>query len=633
MMVETYLRRGQRSLERMMLDPKVRAAAAVTAYGTGGFLLSGVSLGGLPQPLAAGLISAGTGWRTLVMSLGAMLGYPTFWGMEGRQGIVWAAAVGMLALLLGKREETKEQPLMIPAIAAFLTGVTGLVFVWILGEETSAQVFFLRIALAFAAGVLFTQAAREQDAVTGWLVGAVAVLALARVSPFPWLGLGYVAAGVISVRGSFPGAALAGVGLDLAQVTRLPMTAVLCAACLVRMIPFDKRWQHYASAAFACGAVMAACGIWDITPLPGLALGGAIGALLPPGPGFVPRRGDTGAAQVRLEMGAAVMGAAGQLFLEMEPASVDTEAIFFRARERACGSCSARKSCREREGLNASLLQEPSDAMCRKSGRLQAELFRARDQLRYLQRDRQRQGEYREALRQQYRFMESYLHQLADQLPRSGKGPRPQFRVEAAARSRGKERANGDCCLAFPGPGCRYYLLLCDGMGTGLGAAQEGTTAAKQLRQLLGAGFPPEHALRTINSLLVLQGKGGAVTVDLAEVRLDTGLAAVYKWGAAPSWILRRAGPEKIGTASPPPGFALEGTRESVEKLSLCRGEPLILLSDGVDGEDVLHRLSMTPDAPPGELAADILEKSRESAEDDATIAVVRLRPISLGTS
>ena len=69
-----------------------------------------------------------------------------------------------------------------------------------------------------------------------------------------------------------------------------------------------------------------------------------------------------------------------------------------------------------------------------------------------------------------------------------------EFRVEAAARSRGKEKANGDQCLAFAGPGCSYFLLLCDGMGTGLGAAQEGQSAAGLLQQMLLSGFPPEHS-------------------------------------------------------------------------------------------------------------------------------------------
>ena len=38
---------------------------------------------------------------------------------------------------------------------------------------------------------------------------------------------------------------------------------------------------------------------------------------------------------------------------------------------------------------------------------------------------------------------------------------------------------------------------------------------------------------------------------------LDTGHATLYKWGAAPSWLLRRGSAEKIGTATPPPGISV----------------------------------------------------------------------------
>ena len=328
-----------------------------------------------------------------------------------------------------------------------------------------------------------------------------------------------------------------------------------------------------------------------------------------------------------------MMAQVGDLLQEQSLASVDREAVFSRAVEKACGNCPSHKNCRERQALESVMLQQPEKASCRETARLRWGLGQGKEQLRSLIRERQRLGEYRYALIQQYRFLESYLHRLADSLPRSGGGQQAAFRVEAAARSRGKERVNGDRCMAFPGPGCRYYLLLCDGMGTGLGAAAEGDAAAKIIRRLLEAGFPSDHALRSVNSLLVLQGNSGAVTIDLAEIHLDTGLAVMYKWGAAPSWVLHRSSAEKIGTASPPPGIAVNGTREIAVKLSLCRGEPLILLSDGVDGEDVLHRLDVTPDAPPGELAANILEKSLETAEDDITAAVIRLYPIGLVTS
>lgn len=629
--METYLRHGRRQLQRLMLNPGFRNGAVIAAYGGGGFLLSAASLSGYAQPLAMGCICALSGWQALVMAMGAMLGYPTFWGGAGLQGIVWAAAGLLMALLLGKRKELEEQPLLLPAVSAVLVAVTGLCFRLFLEEDTPFLIYILRTALAAGATGLFARAQQKRDAFTEWILGGAAVLALAQVMPIPYLGFGYVAAGVLAMGSAFPGAALAGLGLDLAQVTKVPMTAVMCLAYFVRMIPFERRWVRYLSPGAACIVTMGVCGLWDLAPLPGLFLGGALGYLLPPRPEVVHRRGETGIAQVRLELGAEMLAQIQQLFLETQPSPIDRQALLDKARSRACTGCSARKSCAESEKLSVSLLEHPLDAPCRKSGRLIPELRRAQEQLRYLTADHQRREEYRWAMVQQYQFLAEYLRGLSDQLPRRGDRKVASYRIEVGARSAAREKANGDRCLAFSGAGCRYFVLLCDGMGTGVGAADEGHTAAELLRQMLSAGFPPEHALRTLNSILALRGRAGAVTVDLAEVRLDTGQAAVYKWGAAPSYILRRTGAEKIGTATPPPGISVTRTKETVEKLSLCRGEALILLSDGVEVGETLRREGMAPDAPPGEIAAKLLQSS-SGQEDDATVAVIRLRPGSLAT-
>lgn len=508
--METYLRRGRRTCQRLLLNPKIRTGGVVLLCGGSGFLLSAASLGNYPQPLAMGLILAMSGWHAAVMSLGAMLGYWVFWGIAGLQGLVWSASGGLLALLLA-RHIPEEQPLIFPAISAFLTALTGLLFQLVLRDTVPVPVYFLRIVLAAGAGLLFPVALRRRTAVTDWLVGGVAVL-----------------------------------------------------------------------------------------------------------------------AQVRLELGAEVLGVTQQLFLETAPPPVDASAVLQKVRQRACGSCSARNSCPQQSSLDISLLQNPLEAQCRKSGRLIPELRRGQEQLKLLKADSARQSEYRAAMVQQYQFLGDFLRGLADDLPRRGQRPRAWFRAEAAARSRSKELANGDRCLAFPGPECRYYVLLCDGMGTGLGAAQEGQSAGSLLRQMLTAGFPAAHALRTLNSILALRGSAGAVTVDLAELYLDTGHATLYKWGAAPSWLLRRGSAEKIGTATPPPGISVTESRETVEKLSLRRGEALVLLSDGVDGEGISRRSDLTPDMPPGELAAKILEYGRGKQMDDATAAVIRLRPTSL---
>jgi len=338
-------------------------------------------------------------------------------------------------------------------------------------------------------------------------------------------------------------------------------------------------------------------------------------------------------AQVRLELGAQVLETTQRLILEMEKPPVDREALLEKARKRACTGCSARKSCEQWQQFSPVLLYNPLEADCRKQGRLIPELRRAQEQLRLLQADRKRQQEYRAALVQQYGFLSMFLRTLADRLPRRAEYPRVEFRIEISARSRGKEQANGDRCYAFSGTECRYFVLLCDGMGTGLGAAQEGSSAGKLLRQMLTSGFPPEQALDTVNSLLALRGSAGAVTVDLAEISLESGIVSIYKWGAAPSWILHRRGTEKIGTATPPPGISLEPGQMTVEKLSLRRGEVLVLVSDGVNGEEVRRLTDLSPDAPLRGLAAKILECGCRDGEDDATAALIRLRPANLPTS
>ena len=618
--METCILRGQRRIHKWALDPRVQAVLRVTAYGGGGFLLSAAPLSGAAQPLAMGLILAMTGWRAVVMALGAMAGYRLFWGSAGLQGMVWAAEGCLLALLLGKRKSAAELPLLLPALSGVITAVTGLCFLFF-QPGTAFPLFLLRVAAAPVSAWFFRRSLLRRENLTDWIWVGIGVLSLARLGP-----LGYAAAGVFSLWASFPAAALAGLGLELARVTAAPMSVVVCAAWFGRMIPFQDRRLRCLVPFTACMAVMGICGIWDPATLPGFLLGGVIGCALPPRVDSIHRRGETGVAQVRLELAAGVMAQTQRLLIEVPLEPIDEGALLNRAINRACGNCPSKDSCIERAALSLEHLYQPLSFACRRPWEIQGELLRAQERLRDLKADRQRQKEYRRAMVQQYQFLSVYLQQLSDQLPRRGERLRGYYRLEVSARSRGKERSCGDRCLAFPGAGCRYYVLLCDGMGTGLGAAQEGQSAGELLRQMLSAGFPPEHAFRSVNSILALRGQAGAVTLDLAEIRLDSGRISLYKWGAAPSWLLTAAEVKKIGTATPPPGISIGEARESVVRLSLRRGEMLILVSDGAEIGEVLRRRKDGP-LPPGELAEWLLEECKAGGEDDATVAVLRLHP------
>lgn len=630
-----YVRRWQRVLRRWMLDPKLHALAQAAGYTLAGFLLSAASLGHYPQPLVLGLVAALSGWPAVLLAVGGTAGYALFWGAAGTQCVVWLALGLIGAILLGGRLVTRDTPLLMPALCGLITAGAGLAFQIWLGDTTPVFMYILRIGLSVLSCALFSVAMHRRDPVVDWAVGGLFVLALAQIMPIPYLGFGYIAAGALSVAGAFPAAALAGLALDLAQITRVPMTAALCLAYFIRMVPGLPKWALYTAPAAVYLVVMALCGVWDLTPAPGLLLGG-IGAMLLPGkPGLSHRRGETGFAQVRLEMASTVLSQSEHLLMDIDEHPIDEEALIIRAVDRACGSCPCRKTCKEKPAdMPTSLLHKPlgngADLPhhCRKAGRLLQELRRSQEQLRAIRADRDRQQEYRAAVVQQYHFLSEYLQDLSDVLAQRTNPPKQIYQPEIVACSSSRNGANGDRCLWFAGVECRYYLLLCDGMGTGLEAARDGKTAAAMLKKLLSAGYPPEYALRSVNSLCALQGRGGAVTIDLVELQLDTGKAAVYKWGAAPSFLVSRGEAIKIGTATPPPGLSVTDGRETVERLSLRRGELLVLQSDGAGGEDALRKALEEADLPPGELAARILDCSRGEETDDATVAVVRLNSL-----
>ena len=639
--IQTYVRRGQRLLRQWALNPRLRVVAETAGFALAGMLFSAASLRNQPLPLTLCLLCVCEGWQAVMVSLGGCVGYLLFWSDAGLQGLLWMLQGLLAALLLGKRRLVRELPLLMSAVAALIISGSGVIFQIWMADTTSIPMYLLRIALGAGVTRLYALVVQREHPAADWLACGTVVLALAQVVPIPYLGFGFLAAGVFCVVGSFPTAALAGMALDLAQVTPIPMTAVLCLAYLVKLLPRASKWLPAAALGAACLGTMAVCNLWDFTPLSGLVLGGLIGLFLPRKGTPVHRRGETGVVQVRLELASGVLAQTEQLLLESPETPIDEQALLDRAMDRACSGCPCRKGCKDATALkqlSAELLhhalihREELPVACRKSGRVLLELQRSQEMLRGLRANRDRMRECRWAVIQQYQFLSEYLRELSDRLARKAEHTVPRYQPEIAALSVGRDIADGDRCQWFAGVDCRYYALLCDGMGTGLGAAQESRDAVTLLRRMLTAGYPPEYALRSLNSLCALRGRAGVVTADLAELQLDTGRAILYKWGAAPSWLLGKDTAQKIGTAGPPPGLSVTDGRETVERLSLRRGETLVLVSDGVDGEVIQRRAWDAGDQSPGELAASILKLGRGEGSDDATAVVIRLSPEALST-
>ena len=640
--IRSYVHQGRRLLYKLQTEPRVHTAVQIALHLLTGFFLSAASLRGRPQTFALGLVCASSGWPTALIALGSCLGYLVFWGSAGLQGILWISAGLGLSLLANLSAAGQTKPLLIPLGASLIAAASGLLFQIRFGDTTPTLLYFLRIALAGASARQFILREKSADPIVKWLCWGVATLALAQVAPVRWLNLGMILAGALCVTGAFPAAGLAGLALDLAQVTPVPMTAVVCLSYFMRFIPRLSPWVVYCAPGALYVMVMGLCNLWDLNPVLGLCLGGILSIRVSGQNKVFHRRGETGIAQVRLEMAAGVLAQSQLLLMDATLDPIDEEALVHKAVQSACGGCPARKSCKSRaalEEMSPELLHRPLldgqdlPVPCRKEGRLLQELHRSQEQLRAIRGDRRRQGEYRSAVIQQYRFLSEFLQDLSDGLGRRIPATLPRYAPEVVFHANRKESDNGDRCQCFAGTGCKYYVLLCDGMGTGIGAVQEGKNALQLLKKLLLAGFPAEYALRSLNSLCALRGMAGAATVDMAELQLDTGKVMLYKWGAAPSYLLCGDSAEKIGTAGPPPGLSVTECREKVERLSLRRGEILVLLSDGVGGEDALQGRLSDEELPLRELAAKILSRGGADAGDDATVAVIRLSPESTMTS
>lgn len=640
MLLGTYIRRWRRILRRIAAESELRTPLQMIGYFLLGLCLSAASLGNYAQPFCIALLCAGLpGWLPMSYAIGGALGYWIFWDVAGLQGMVWIAASLPVCVLLGQRKISRQMPFLLPSLAALITAACGVIFQTWRGDDTSIAMYLLRIALAFGATWLVLLARQKRETAADWISMGILVLALAQIAPLSFLNLGILAGAMLISAMPLPAVAIAGLALDLAQITPVPMTAVLCLAALLRLLPKLPRGWNSAAPVLVYLAVMSLCGQMDLLPLPALFLGGVISTVVPKQPHLTHRRGETGFAQVRLEMVAEVLAQSEQLLIEAEDHPIDEAALIEKAADRACGTCPCRKNCKDLEAakkLPEALLHRPLINVddvpvdCKKRGRLMLELRRGQDQYRILKADRDRQQEYRSAVIQQYRFLSEYLQELSDKLPRRGSETQPKFQPEIAVCSSGKELANGDRCLWFAGPECRYYLLICDGMGTGMGAAEEAKTAGNILRRLLMAGYPAAYALRSVNSLCTLRGRAGAVTLDLAEIRLDTGKVSLYKWGAALSWLLLPTAVERIGSFSPPPGLSVTDVRETVDTLSLRRGETLVMASDGVETPVTVEDLPGLLRESAGSLAAKILETGGRAAMDDATVAVLRLNPLHM---
>lgn len=198
-----------------------------------------------------------------------------------------------------------------------------------------------------------------------------------------------------------------------------------------------------------------------------------------------------------------------------------------------------------------------------------------------------------------------------------------------AGRKKQGQSVSGDACGWFKDDRGRLYLLLCDGMGSGQEARRESDLCLRLLEKFLRAGVRPQNALKTLDQALCLRGEetGGFSTVDLLELDLYSGQGALYKLGAAPSYLRRGGSVKCLSGRALPAGLTGGPAGPDLQTFQLDPGDCLVMLTDGVaEGEDQWLRdalLDFDGDSPAA--LAEALVAHDNGGGDDKTALVLRV--------
>ena len=331
-------------------------------------------------------------------------------------------------------------------------------------------------------------------------------------------------------------------------------------------------------------------------------------------------------------------------------------AVFHRSAQQVCRSCSLCSHCWEQNyHATFTALNDATPVMLQR-GQAQGEDFPAyftsrclhfsafltavnQELTAYLlrQQTRSQLQQSQAAVQQQYvgfsELLDSAAHSVETFSHKSSAKPPMAYQIGTGLFPRSGESISGDSFSAFETPEHQLFLLLSDGMGSGEDARKASSGAVHLLQQFLQSGIEPEPALKTLNSALAVHGQAGFTTMDLLQLDLCTGEGALYKYGAAPSYLRRGGQVTRIAGHSLPVG--LEHWQRIPDRTPLhLEGECWLLLqSDGIadPGDDhwLMDLLAEFSGRAPQGLIGPMLSACRQhrGQEDDGCLLLLYLPP------
>lgn len=192
---------------------------------------------------------------------------------------------------------------------------------------------------------------------------------------------------------------------------------------------------------------------------------------------------------------------------------------------------------------------------------------------------------------------------------------------------------SGDSVIYFERES-KFFVILCDGMGSGDDAMHQSRLTARLFEKFLKAGFNKETSLRMINSALALKADQESFsTVDILEIDTKTGECEFLKVGSAQSFIKRKKEIGIISSKSLPVGI-LEKIEAQPIKCTAEPGDIIVMVTDGVSEagsgvlkSDWIKKLLLLEKRKPWEVADLIIEGAKARARfcDDMTCCVIKI--------
>lgn len=619
----------------------------------GGFMLAGARFTGEVLPIAAGLTAAlSFGVRSLMAALGAVFGYLFLWGgVESAQYI--ALTVLMLAaVVVFQGTSLPATRWFFPLMASIVTAVLGAVY--LLGGSPALSdvgIYLLRCLLAGGATAILRPALHGESRSKVFLTAVLISGASGLGGPVDLGLLGATALMIASPELAL--IAIVGVTLDLTGgFGHCATAALLLPAVLIRIFRIRRPILRLPLSVLLSVSVLYCFDAANLANLLAVLLGTAAGVILQH-----TKLLHTSAAATPQESAAQHLGDAAQVLdtlrkqLPAEALPVtqsEADSVYDGAADRVCRCCARFHRCWENSaevtysaltGAAKRIMERGAaetgdfpksfrDNCCHLDGFVTA-INQELEGMLYRRRYRVQLRESRQIMAEEFDCVAEFLRDMQVELgapERAATAFVPLVGVSTAGKN--GSSVIGDRGACFAGKRSDFFVILCDGMGTGAEASTLSDDTVHLLGQLLKSGVAAEAALRVLNGVFLLRGTGCFATVDLLHIDMENGEAELLKWGAAPSYLRSGGMVKKIGTASPPPGVGVGGDHSPERyRLSLRRGEMLVLVSDGAGGEHTENAIAAYSGDSPRELAAVLI--AGVPAEDDMTAVAVSLRPRS----